>query len=77
MAPDRLRKHLHEVPFSPFSVEIPGGRRFRIRHPDYAVLSPTGRTLIVHPDDTDDYEVIDVFLISNLSVEGGSQPAPA
>ena len=74
MAPDRLRGTLRATPFQPFIVEIPGGKRVRIEHPDYATLSPNGRTLIVfgYPND-DSMEIIDVFLISSLSLEGGSE----
>ena len=76
MAPDRLRATLRTIPFRPFTVEVAGGKRVEIEHPDYASLSPSGRTLIVYgyPED-DAMEIIDVFLISNLSLEGGSQTA--
>jgi len=63
------------MPFRPFTVEVAGGKRIAIAHADYASLSPGGRTLIVYgyPND-DSMEIIDVFLISNLSVAGGSEP---
>lgn len=76
MAPDRIRQQLHKMPFVPFTVELPSGKRVRIEHPDFAVLSPAGRTLVVFtdPDDTN-METIDVFLITNLSIESGSEAA--
>lgn len=82
MAPDRLRDQLNFTPFRPFVVELGSGKRVRIEHPDFAMLSPGGRTLVVfHRDDPtredDDgaMEIIDIFLITNLSMEGGSKAA--
>ena len=62
------------MPFRPFTVEVAGGKRVRIEHPDYAILSPGGRTLIVfgYPED-DSMEIIDVFLVSNLTLGSGSE----
>lgn len=74
MAPDRLRSTLRAMPFHPFTVEVPGGKRVPVAHPDYVSLSPSGRTLIVYgyPND-DSMEIIDVFLISNFSLGTGSE----
>ncbi len=68
MAPDQLRKVLHAVPFRPFTVEIAGQRRISVKHTDYAQLSPAGRTLVAFSDDDDAAEIIDVFLITSLSL---------
>jgi hypothetical protein len=83
MAPDRLRKQLTMLPFRPLTVELASGKRIHVEHPDFAALSPAGRTLVVFHRETDfveaeddgAMEIIDVFLISNLSVEGGSKAA--
>lgn len=66
MAPDRVRDALKATPFRPFTVELPTAKRVHIKHPDYAFLSPAGRTLIVEKDN-EGMEMIDVFLITNLS----------
>lgn len=74
MAPDRIRQQLRVLPFVPFTVELANGKRVRIQHPDYAVLSPAGRTLVVFTDPEDkNMEMIDVFLINHLSIESGSE----
>ncbi len=70
MAPDKLREALDATPFRPFTVEVAGGKRIPVKHVDYTRLSPAGRTLIVFTDDDDSMEMIDVFLISNLSLGG-------
>lgn len=79
MAPDRLRNQLKTLPFRPFTVELGSGKRVFIEHLDYAALSPAGRTLVIfhrdemgEADDDGDMEIIDVFLITNLSVGGSS-----
>ena len=78
MAPDRIRQQLHKLPFVPFTVELASGKRIRIEHPDYTLLSPAGRTLLVFTDPEDKHmEMIDVFLITNLSIESGSESAAA
>jgi len=68
MAPDQVRKVLNAVPFRPFKVEIAGGREVPVKHLDYAQLSPAGRTLVVFSDDDDAADIIDVFLITRLSL---------
>ena len=74
MAPDRLREQLRKLPFVPFTVELGSGTRVRLAHPGYAVLSPAGRTLVVFTDPEDKHmEMIDVFLITKMDVESGSE----
>lgn len=67
MAPDKIREALRILPFRPFVIEIAGGKRVPVKHPDYAHLSPNGRTLIVYTNDDDAMEMIDVLLVSNVS----------
>jgi hypothetical protein len=69
MAPDRIRQVIGTLPFRPFTVELGSGKRVPVNHPEYVSLSPAGRTLVVY-DDHDAMEIIDVFLITNISVEG-------
>jgi hypothetical protein len=53
----------------PFRLRTADGKVVNVPHPDFAILSPTGRTLIVfQPDDT--YEVLDVLLISAVEATG-------
>ena len=73
MAPEQLRKALEILPFRPLMIETGSGKKVRIEHPDYAKLSPAGRTLIVFSANDDAAEIIDVFLITSLSVAGGSE----
>ena len=68
MLPDRIRELIHAIPFQPFVVELGSGKCVPVKHPDYVLLSPGGRTLVVHNDEQR-METIDVFLITSVSVE--------
>ena len=68
MPPDRIRELIHTVPFQPFVVELGSGKCVPVKNPDYVLLSPGGRTLIVHNDEQR-MEMIDAFLITSVSVE--------
>ncbi len=68
MLPDRIRELIHAIPFQPFVVELGSGKCVPVKHPHYVLLSPGGRTLIVHNDEQR-MEMIDVFLITSVSVE--------
>jgi hypothetical protein len=63
-----LRAHL------PFRLRTADGKTIEVPHPDFATLSPMGRTLIVfNPDDT--YEVLDVLRITALeSIRPAASP---
>jgi hypothetical protein len=43
------------------------GRSFRVDHPDFIALSPSGRTVIVFDRD-DSYSILDLLLMSELDV---------
>jgi hypothetical protein len=45
------------------------GREIAVRHQDYALLSPTGRTLIVYEDD-ESFKILDLMLATGLEVNG-------
>jgi len=53
----------------PFRLRTAEGISVLVRHPDYAMLSPSGRTLIVFRED-DSYAVLAVPLISAIEAAG-------
>ncbi|HEV7867639.1 MAG TPA: hypothetical protein VGO90_08150 [Chthoniobacteraceae bacterium] len=69
MAPDGIRNLIRAVPFRPFTVELGSGKRIFVQRSDYVSLSPAGRTLVVQ-DNEENMEIIEVFLITHVSVEG-------
>ena len=52
-----------------FRLRTSDGKVVDVPHPDFATLSPSGRTLIVFNKD-DSYEVLDVLLISAIEAPG-------
>ena len=68
MAPDQVRHLLKAQPFSPFAVRMADGNEFFVKHPDFAFLAPTGRSLHVYQPDMS-YSVLDVLLMTELRVD--------
>ncbi len=68
MSADKIRDAFRSKPFRPFAVWMADGRSIPVKHPDYALLCPLGRTLVVYqPDSTMD--ILDVRLITDLQCE--------
>ena len=65
MLPAELKRAHERQPFRPFVVRTGDGREYRVPHPDFMYIYPSGRTAIVVQDD-DSGEHIDVFLITSL-----------
>ncbi len=66
MQPDQIRDSLRSQPFFPFVVHLADGRHFLVPHPDFAMLSKSGRTLYV----VDDGEIphrIDTLMVTSVS----------
>ena len=75
---EQFRKLWKAQPFQPFTVHLADGRQMQVPHRDFASVSPSGRTVIVHlPDDT--FEIIDLLLVVGLEVRpaaGSASQAP-
>jgi hypothetical protein len=66
-----IRQAISARPFRPFTVFMADQREFRIPHPEHALVSPGGRTLVVFTDDETAHH-LDMLLISGIDV-----PTPA
>ncbi len=69
MTAQEFRSVFEALPFRPFRVYLADGREVAIRHQDYALFSPTGRTLIVYQDDYS-FQVLDLMLATGVEVDG-------
>jgi hypothetical protein len=69
MTAQEFRSVFEALPFRPFTVYLADGREVTVRHQEYALLSPTGRTLIVYEDD-DSFQVLDLMLATGVQVNG-------
>lgn len=73
MTGEQLKATIRQQPFRPFTIRMVDGRTFAVSHPDFVMVSPTGRTAILfEPDDS--YRVVDLMLMNELDV---SAPKPA
>ena len=72
MTAQEFRSVFEALPFRPFTVHLADGREIAVRHQDYALLSPTGRTLIVYEAD-DSFQVLDLMLATGVRVNGKRQ----
>ena len=73
MNAEELRKLLHTVPFQPFTVYLPSEKAFEVPHPDFAMLTPNGRILVVSESEGDAVDILDVPLIARVHVNGQSK----
>jgi hypothetical protein len=56
-------------PFRPFVVHVADGGSLLVKHEDFAALVPSGREMLIYRHDRpDDYEVVDVPLVTRIEV---------
>jgi hypothetical protein len=68
MHKEELQKLLRDRPFRPFRVFTTDGTAILIWHPDFAYLSPGGRTLHVYQRDGE-YDMLDVALLPRFAFD--------
>jgi len=68
----QVRKLYEAWPFKPFRLKMAAGHSVVVPHPEWMSFSPSGRTIIVHHRD-DDYDVIDLLLVTALKVESNGK----
>jgi hypothetical protein len=73
---EELRKLIRAVPFQPFVIHMPSGQDVPIHHPDFALLSPNGRTLFAYQPNYD-FDMINVMLIESVSVKEPLESGPS
>jgi hypothetical protein len=62
---EQFRNMLMAQPFQPFSLHLADGRQLHVPHREFASMSPSGRTVIIHQPD-DKFEIIDLLLVVGL-----------
>ena len=67
MTIERLREMYNAQPFRPFIIRLADGRRVPVRHREFIMTVPSGRTIVVcQPDDT--LNIIDLLLVTDLEL---------
>ena len=65
MSETELRAEMRKQPFQEFDVKTADGATFRVFHPDYAMISPTGESVIIFERDGH-YSVVNMNLVVSL-----------
>jgi len=68
MVVEQLRQLLRASAFRPFTVYA-DDKPLRIPHPEFAALTPSGKTLFVFHQNDDAYDLVDVALIARAEVQ--------
>jgi hypothetical protein len=57
-------------PFRPFTLHLADGAKARVRSPEFMMLTPGGRTVVVSQDtgNGDALDIIDLLLVTKVSV---------
>lgn len=69
MTINEFRNLLQAEPFRVFTINLADGRSILVKHREFALPSPSGRTVIVYQPD-DSFDVIDLSLVTSLTVNG-------
>ena len=67
---NQIRKALETRPFKPFVLLITGGREYCVPHPEFLMITPPGRTIVV-ADRDGAVEIIDLILVESLHFTNG------
>jgi hypothetical protein len=68
MTVDALREAIRTG--RPFKITMADGRTLEVPHPEFAMISGSGRIFYVAKPDSDLFEAFDVFLITGVEQEG-------
>src|SRR2546421_581868 len=65
MTSDKVREAVGAEPFRPFRLHLGGGRSLDVWHPEFVMISPSGRAAAIYGED-DGLEIIDVFMVQSI-----------
>jgi hypothetical protein len=72
---DQIRNAHRAAPFRPFVLRMADGRTFPVPHPDFLLLAPDRRTVVVAEIDGS-VHILDASLMTEIDI-APSQAAPA
>ena len=72
---DELRELRDATPFRPFVIHLADGRGIPVKHRDFVMSSPNGRTIFVYQPD-ESFNIIDVMLVTSLRVKSSNGRSP-
>ena len=75
MTAQELRSALQTTPFRPFTLRMADGRSFAVRHPDFLMVGPNGRTVFVFSPSGEEFSILDMLLMTEI--EFGREGPPS
>jgi hypothetical protein len=81
MTAQELRAALQATPFRPFVVRMADGRSFEVRHRDFLLVGPNGRTAFAFSPSGAEFSILDMLLMTELEfsrqgAQSGTDAAP-
>ena len=73
MTISEFKNILGAQPFRAFTINLADGHSIPVKHREFVLPSPSGRTVIVYQPD-DSFDIIDKLLVTSLSVNGKKKP---
>ena len=73
MTISEFRNMLGAQPFRAFAINLADGRSIPVKHREFALPSPSGRTVIVYQPDNS-FDIIDLLPVTSLTVNGKKHP---
>jgi len=67
MTIQQLRAAIRAVPFRPFTVHMADGRSFPVPHPDFLLMSPSGRMAFAFGQE-DECSILDLLLMTEIEL---------
>ena len=68
MTIEQMRTFYNAQPFLPFVIHLADGREVPVKHREFIMAAPSGRTILVYqPDET--LNVIDLLLVADLEIK--------
>jgi hypothetical protein len=66
MSIDRLRQVARATPFKPFTLSLTDGRRFRVRSPEFIMITLEASWTVVIAESGEDYSIVDLLLVTSI-----------
>ncbi len=72
MTRDEIRRAVKATPFEPFTIRLTSGQSYRVNHPDFVMVPPEGRIIVVYSEDERGVTHVNLTLIEALEFENGA-----
>ncbi|HEV8604676.1 MAG TPA: hypothetical protein VGQ99_04885 [Tepidisphaeraceae bacterium] len=70
MTSEKLRDMIKAKQFRPFQMNLADGDSVRVVHPEFAILSPSGRTVVAFTPD-DHMKIVNLLLVTSIEHVNG------